>query len=316
MTDVLPALEAVGEAAQIIVNTILDTLPDDSMPTFPDDEMLAFYEALTAVAGTAQMMAVNVKTYIGRITATGTETGLALLYSDPNVLTEIHCYGLHPWSLAGERHGGIDLKPPYADLVGTLDWRKVEVVAPASGVVDWIVEGESGASALSWVVILKMNNFWYAILVFEPQSLNNDIIAEQISSLEVQEGDQVYKGERIGDLVVGRVMEDRYPHIHFGLLYKNPDDSIKDLIVNADSILRSDGTAFPPITGVESPWDPIDLEIPSTFYCPYVYSMPEAQQAMDGVPKYNVNGELCNCVCAYNSLDGDCGVCLTLPPPD
>lgn len=240
---------------------------------------------------------------------TGVEPGLALPYASTNVLIELHCYGLHPWSPAGERHGGIDLKPPYLDLAGTPDMRKVEVVAPAAGVIDWIVKGESGADAETWVVIIEMNSYWYAVLVIEPQSDDDAILAEQEASIDVQEGQRVSKGERIGDLVVGKVLENSYPHVHFSFLYKSPEDSIEALFHDPDLIVRSDGTALPPTIGPGSPWDPRNLGAASTFFCPYVYSVPEARQAMDSVPRYSVRGNLCGCVCAYDSQDGDCGVC-------
>lgn len=237
------------------------------------------------------------------------DPGLALPYAPAGVLTEVHCYGLHPWSEAGERHAGIDLKPPYLDLVGTPDVRKVEVVAPAAGVIDWIVRGESGADAEAWVVVIEINSYWYAVLVIEPQSDDAAIVAEQDASIDVQEAQRVRKGERIGDLVVGKVLESRYPHVHLSLLYKNPEDSIESLFRDPDPIVRSDGTALPPTIGPGSPWDPRNLGIPSTFFCPYVYSIPEAQQSMDGVPRLSVDGDLCSCVCAYDSQNGDCGVC-------
>jgi len=240
---------------------------------------------------------------------TGIEPGLVLPYAPASVLTELHCYGLHPWSEAGERHAGIDLKPPYLDLAGTSDMRKVEVVAPAAGAIDWIVKGESGAGAETWVLIIEMNSFWYAVLVIEPQSDDDAILAEQEASIDVQEGQRVRKGQRIGDLVVGKVLESRYPHVHFSLLYKNPEDSIEALFRDSDPIVRSDGTVLPPATGPGSPWEPRSLGGPSTFFCPYVYSVPEAQQAMDSVPRLSVSGDLCSCVCAYNSQNGDCGDC-------
>jgi hypothetical protein len=307
-TDVVPALLNVKTGAESIADTVdayLSCPPDDITPS-------RFCEALGAVGDSAQFMADQAQTFIGQIdAAAGEEIGLSLIYGDPTVLTEIHCFGLHPWSDTGEIHGGIDLKPPYMDLFGTSDVRKVEVVAPAAGVVDWIVTGTTGAGAESWVVIIKMNAYWYAVLVFEPQSLDSEILLEQEESIDVIEGQQVTRGQRIGDLVVGNVMVDRYPHIHFSFLYKNPDESIQDLFNDPDAIVRSDGTDLAPIAGAGSPWDPQDLGISSTFFCPYVYSTLEAQQAMDGVDRYNVNGELCSCVCAYNSEDGDCGDCST-----
>ena len=201
--DVLSALNSVGEGAETIAGTIrayLSCPPDDTTP---------FSQALCMVGDSAQMMADNVQTFIREITAAGEEVGLSLIYSNPNVLTEIHCFGLHPWSDTGERHGGIDLKPPYKDLFGTTIVREVEVVAPAAGVVDWIAKGTTGAGAESWVVIIKMNAYWYAVLVFEPQSLDAGILLEQENSIDVIEGQQVNRGQRIGDLVVGNVMVDR-----------------------------------------------------------------------------------------------------------
>ena len=300
--DIVPALEAVQVPAKDIADAIDGYVPPAGVP---DDFIIAF----GYVAGSALDVVKNAQSYIRQISAGGVETGLSLIYGDPDVLTELHCYGLHPWSDAGERHGGIDLKPPYRDLVGTSVMRKEEVSAPASGIVDWIVKGTTGAGAESWVVVLKINTYWYAVLVFEPQSLDSEILLEQDRSIDVQEGQQVNRGERIGDLVVGKVIENRYPHIHFSFLYKNPEESMEDLFDDPDSILRSDGTDLAPTTGAGSPWAPQDLGISSTFFCPYIYSTSEAQQAMDSVDRYNVNGEPCSCVCAYNSENGDCGDC-------
>jgi hypothetical protein len=292
----------------------VESVMDEVLSCPPDDMMPAFLEALNMVGGTVDMMVENVQTYIRQINGTGDETGLRLVYSDPNELTEIHCYGLHPWSDEGERHGGIDLKPIYVDL-DPGETRYAEVVAPASGDVTRIFEGTTGAGAESRIVILEMNPFWYAILVFEPQSLDPTVIQEQENRLDVQVGDHVNRGDRIGDLVIRNVMENRYPHIHFSLLYKDPAVPMETLFADPDSIHRSDGNDLVPTTGPGSPWDPVELvDIESAaFFCPYVYSTPEAQQVMDNVPKYNVNGVLCDCVCAYNSLDGDCGDCNPLP---
>lgn len=245
----------------------------------------------------------------GSGTAPVVQSGLRLVFADLTVLAEIRCYGLFPWSAEGEIHGGIDLSPTYADLIGTSDTRRVEVIAPASGTIEEFVEHTSGAGATMWSYALAMNDYWYLILAFEPQTLDADVLAEQENSFIAQKGQAVVSGDLLGYLVLGSIMADRYPHIHFGMLYKNPQDTLADIVANIETITRNEGESLPPTTGAGSPWEPQDLGIASQFFCPYVYSNTEAKAAMDGVPRYSATSGTCSCVCAYNSQDGDCGDC-------
>lgn len=225
---------------------------------------------------------------------------LTFPFADPSAVTEIHNFALHPWSTDGERHSGMDIVPPYLDLAGTSGMRKYTIVAPADGTVSEYVEDLSGAGYASYVVILKLDSFWHLMLVFEPQSSDAATNAEQHASFSVQVGQTVQRGDVIGDLVVSRVEGGSYPHLHFGVFYKDPleswDQVWKTLRVHDGS------TPSPEILGER-------LGIPTTFFCPYDYLMDAGRAVLDAVPKLDQLGNACSCACSYGSSGGDCGSC-------
>lgn len=251
------------------------------------------------------------------------ETDLAFPYQDATLLgDESHCYGLTNWNPPAntETHSGIDLAARYKDLAVN-ETRTVSIVAPAAGTGYYIYEMSSGMGAASILVLLQMNDYWYIGLTFEPQSLDADTNALQRTSFAVDLSGKdcttgcyfsvtVNKGDWIGNLIVRNVMADAYPHIHYSLLYKSPDQTLEDAFANNLAIVRNQGTDMPPTSGSGSPVTPTELSgTPTTFYCPYAYSSAAAKTIMDNMVKLSVTGAPCSCVCAYNSVAGNCGVC-------
>lgn len=222
-------------------------------------------------------------------------------------LEKSYCFGLQPWDMVGnnEIHGGIDLAAIYSPItIG-----RVPIIAPADARVERIVESVSGAGVGTLIVLLKMNKYWYIVCNFEPQTTSPEIFEEQRRSIVVQEKQKVKRGELIGELVLSDVKPGSYPHLHFAFFYKDPEDTLEYIQENILKIRRSDGTDLAPNSGPGSPWQPRDLEMETTLYCPYEYSTSEAKTAYDSLPRLAANGDVCNCVCAYGSIERDCGVC-------
>lgn len=235
--------------------------------------------------------------------------GLDFPVRDVGGLEKFYCFGLQPWDTAGnnEIHGGIDLVAKYSPsspLIGT-----IHIVAPAAGRVERIVESVSGAGVATLVVVLKMNEYWYIVLNFEPQTTDPAIFEEQRRSIVIMETQRVERGELIGKLVLGSVKPGSYPHLHYGFFYKHPDDTLDNIYRKYLLLRRSDGTDLAPTTGPGSPWEPENLGRETTFYCPYEYSTARAKTAYDSLPRIAANGDTCRCICAYSSIDGDCGTC-------
>ena len=238
--------------------------------------------------------------------------GLRFPYRDPYDVFEVRCFGLHPWSEEGERHGGIDIIPHHQNVRGNR-MQKYHIVAPEDAVVDRIVKGTTGADAPSLTVVLQYNPYWYGLLTFEPQSLEADVFAEQVASIRVRTGERVLRGDLIGDLVVCKFIPGIWPHLHYGLLYMQPEHTLDYIYAHYLDIERSDGSHLPPLTGPGSPWEAKNLGIPSTVFCPYEYSSPRARACFDSYPKRSARGDYCPCVCAYNSFGGGCGDPTCLP---
>jgi hypothetical protein len=224
-------------------------------------------------------------------------------------LEKFYCFGIQPWDTVGnnEIHGGIDLAAIY-DPSSTLIVR-VPIIAPAAARVERIVESVSGDGGVTLVVVLKMNDFWFIVCNFEPQTTDAAVLEEQRRSIFVTEGQELSRGQLIGELVVNSVIEHSYPHLHFGFFYKRPSDTIDYIYTNYLSLRFSNGSDLAPLTGPGSPWEPEDLGMETTFYCPYEYSTAAAKANYDSLPRMAADGSVCNCVCAYLSKNGDCGVC-------
>lgn len=224
-------------------------------------------------------------------------------------LEKFYCFGLQPWDTSGnnEIHGGIDLVTLYDPSSPQIE--RVSMVSPADARVESIIQGESGHGVATLVVVLKMNEYWYIICNFEPQTTDPAVFEEQRRSILVSEGQELARGELIGELVLKSVKPGSYPHLHFGFFYKHPDDTLDYIYVNYLSLRFSDGTDLAPLTGPGSPWDPQDLGIETTFFCPYEYSTGAARAHYDSLPRMAADGSECRCICAYFSQNGDCGVC-------
>jgi len=240
----------------------------------------------------------------------GAGEGLDFPVQNVTDLNRFYCFGLQPWDTAGnnEIHGGIDLVSPENADPGVIS--RVPIVAPAAARVERIIESVSGAEVATLVVVLKMNDYWYIVLNFEPQTTSASIFQQQRDSIFVTEGQNVARGQVIGELVINSVKPGSYPHLHFGFFYKNPEDTLEDIYANYLSIRRSNGMDLAPLTGPGSPWQPTDLDIETTFYCPYEYSSTAAKTSYDRLPRMAADGSECNCICAYGSTNGDCGNCI------
>ena len=232
--------------------------------------------------------------------------GLLLPYENLSELVEARCYGVDPWDEATkEIHGGIDLIPRHTDL-GPGATRKVGLVAPASGTIYEVRELAKAGKAAAFMLTVKVNDYWFVGMVLETQNLDPSIADEQRRSIAVQAGQAVTRGDRIGDLVVTNV---HYPHVHFMIYYKDPNQTFEDLFANYILLPRNQGDNLPPTSGPGSPWAPENLRIPSTLFCPYVYSEPSSRSRMDQILKQSHDGTVCRCICAYESKNADCGVC-------
>ena len=232
--------------------------------------------------------------------------GLRLPYASLSELVETRCYGVDPWDeVTKEVHGGIDLIPRHTDL-GSGETRRVALVAPASGAIHDVRELAKPGKATAFMITVKVNDYWFVGMVLEPQNLDPSIADEQRRSISVQAGQAVRRGDRLGELVVSNV---HYPHVHFMIYYKHPDQTYEDLIASYLLLPRNQDDNLPPTSGRGSPWAPEDLRIPSTLFCPYVYSEPASKSRMDEVLKQSHDGSVCTCICAYGSRNADCGVC-------
>ena len=245
---------------------------------------------------------------VGTLAATPTppDPGMDFPYQDPSQVDRFYCFGLFPWDVAGlEIHGGTDIVP-YYDPAAT-DIQEVPLIAVADGRVARIIESTSGAGAPAITVVQELNPYWFATYTIEPQTLDPAQFALQLKAVKVKEGKQVKRGKKLADLIVATVMPGSYPHLHFGFFYKNPAESLDYLQEHFLEVLRSDGTNLPPLSGPGSPWEPADLGIPTTLYCPYVYFNAAARSVVDSRPTLAANGDLCTSLCAYGSTDGGCG---------
>jgi hypothetical protein len=202
---------------------------------------------------------------------------------------------------------------------------RYDIVAPSYGQIVRIEDnaglGATGSARVT--VVLQMNDYWFVILSLETQSLDAGIGTEQRDAVVVSERQFVEKGEPIGQLVTGSLLEGtRLPHIHYALLYKNDPEREIDAIM-AWKAARSDGSDLGGVwpwswyPGVW-PWRSLpgrNLGIRSKFFCPYEFSSPAARTAMDSVNAYAGEERPCACACAYGSTGGSCGLCGTRTPP-
>jgi hypothetical protein len=176
-----------------------------------------------------------------------------------------------------------------------------------------VEEGTTGAGLYSILVLLRLNDYWFVVLTIEPQSASAATNAAQRAALHVKPGDCVAGGAPVADLVVWNVAAGSYPHVHFGLLYKHPAETLEHIREHILEIAVSDGTDLPPAQGPGSPLDPRDLRIATTFFCPYAFSTLAARAGYDALPALAVTGDRCACPCAYASSGGDCGRCSPFP---
>ncbi|MEW6516253.1 MAG: M23 family metallopeptidase [candidate division FCPU426 bacterium] len=234
------------------------------------------------------------------------DPGMTFPYQNPVQVDRFYCFGLFPWDTAGvETHGGTDIVPRYLPAFRRV--QKVPLVAVANGRVARIVQSTTGAGCPSITVILQLNQFWFAIYTIEPQTLIPAEFERQVKAVRVKEGSRLRRGQKLADLLVATVKPGSYPHLHFGFIYKNPADSWEYIQTHYLEIARSDGTNLPPTSGPGSPWQPTDLGLPTTLYCPYVYFNSAARLVVDSRPKIAANGDECSSLCAYGSTGGNCG---------
>ena len=281
---------------------------------------MKFFKSLTVVFLIAFLITCINCTKLDEIDSPPTD--LAFPYQDETLLgDESHCYGLTNWNppLNTETHSGIDLAARYTDLAAD-ETLNVPIVAPAAATGFHIYDMTSGMGGASILVLLPMNDYWYIAINFEPQSMDAVTNALQranslvdLSGTDCSAGcyfdTPVSKGAWIGDLIVRNVMPGAYPHIHYSLMYKAPSQTLEDAFANNLLIVRNQGASLPPTSGTGSPVTPAELAgTPTTFYCPYEYSSSAARTIMDNMVKLSTSGA-CSCVCAYNSVAGDCGVC-------
>lgn len=253
------------------------------------------------------------------------EPGLSFPYKRPTQAVFMHCFGLCPWEndpkpdvennpdvCKGEHHAGIDIYPvPLGSTHNQESFllsRSVEIIAPADAtVVDPSLEGTTGADTTSYIVVLEFNEYWYAAFSFEPHSSTTYISQLQKNSILVEKDEHVNKGDVIGRLVIPAtsVVE---PSLHFSFFYLSKDDALEniwDIIsTNPADVVVSDGSNLP---SPQAPWNPSDLGIPTTFFCPEYFSSPRAQAKYRLLPKVDKHGLPCLSVCAYHSTMGGCG---------
>ncbi len=265
--------------------------------------------ALASIAGAgegplAPPGAHAVRRHLGRVAAGGV---LAFPFQPAAAASDLYCFALDPWSASGEIHGGIDVVAAHSGDQPTMI--TVAVIAPAPGRVEWVVPGASGAGLTSILVLLRLNDFWFVALNFEPQSASQATNDAQAAAVHVVPGQTVAAGETIADLVVWHVAAGSYPHVDLRLLYKNPAETLEYVRDHVLEVAVSDGTFLPPTAGPGSPAEGRDLGIPTTWFCPYAYSSALARSIYDTLPAHAANGDLCACPCAYRSITGNCGAC-------
>ena len=256
------------------------------------------------------------------------QIGLDFPYAQPEVLSYVKCFGLTQWDPQGEIHGGIDLIPEfdlnYSEVTPIRD-RLVELVAPTAGRVAMVrphLSTDSGFEKnLDIMLIIEITPRWYVALNIEPKIDTSKALSwvnQQAKLIKVKEGQHVKRGARLGYLVVGG-KGDKYPHVHYSLLYRRvpevPNTTYPE--VTLETILEHARYQYPRdivLSNPRAPWDNVALDqtIPAAFLCPYDFSTVSARAVFDNIPKHDLTGMQCTCVCLRESINGNCGECM--PP--
>lgn len=134
--------------------------------------------------------------------------------SNPSDIQRMAAFNIPNWS-GTEPHNGIDLII-YESLGSS------RILSPSNGTVDSIDISENPYSHPANQLILTINVFvnseWTVALVIEPGTSSDWLETAQRNAVMVQEGDTVYRGQPVADLLVG---EHGYPHLHYMVLQNN-----------------------------------------------------------------------------------------------
>ena len=151
----------------------------------------------------------------------------------------------------------------------------------------------------SKLVVVEVNPGLYVTYTFEPQTQILQLQELQAASIDVVVGQQVRKGQKLGDLVVGEGLSgdspfgSGNPHIDTRLLLfdpatVNPTDPLGDLLTMDMS--HNDVNSLP------------------TFLCPYDYSSVRSKTIYEKVLEKFDPAVQCTCPCRFPYNAAECGV--------
>lgn len=220
--------------------------------------------------------------------------GLAFPFRNKKVIRDIRAYGIRPWGFEPV-HNGIDL---IVDNTGEQlqVGDKVAVLSSVAGTVRGVIDFGGEGSIL---VGIEVNPGLYVTYTFEPQTASPSLRALQAVSIDVVVEQQVRKGQKLGDLVVGEgenggsPLGSGNPHIDTRLVLLDPatvdpNAPFEDLITQ--DISHNDVANLP------------------TFLCPYDYSSVRGKSAYEKIlANFDPNTQ-CTCACRFPYNAAECGV--------
>lgn len=139
---------------------------------------------------------------------------LGFPFAAPSDIERMAAFGIPNWS-GTQPHNGIDLII-YESLSSS------RIISPTNGTIDSIEISEnpfsSPANQLLLTIHIYINSEWTVALVIEPGTSDEALKTAQRNAVLVEEGDTVFRGQPITDLLVG---EHGYPHLHYMILQNN-----------------------------------------------------------------------------------------------
>jgi len=125
----------------------------------------------------------------------------------PQDIDYLAAFDIPDWSGPGRPHNGIDLRIS----------RQAPITSPVHGTVRTIDSSTTGSLStppdlVMVTVDVYVNREWSIKLVLEPSDVESIILDLQMDALEVEVGQEVFPGTRVGDLLMGG---EGYPHLHY-----------------------------------------------------------------------------------------------------
>ncbi len=195
-------------------------------------------------------------------------------------------------------HGGIDLMIEPVEEEDPDNIETVGIVAPFNGTITYAGPQVNSNAAFpelanSYLVVVECNSKWSVALMFEMFANSDELNAMQPDLIEVEVGQTVQQGDKVGDMIVGSSRnndgEISYrPHLDYRVIVKAEEMTIEDLLQNGDTVTIGEPESEP------------------SFLCSYEYSDDETQDILDEVG--DTPGVELGCTCPCYTGDADeCG---------